>query len=245
MRQLETQRAADEIVRRMGSAIRSARKRRQITQSRLAEQVGISQSEVSRLELGGGRAVPIATWVAVADAVGLRSRFELARDWQEQPVDAGHLAIQELLLRLSRAIGSTGSFELQIRPNDPARSIDVLIRDDRRRRLIVAEAWNTFGDLGAGARSFDRKLAATRDIAVAIGGGRPYDVHGVWVVRATKRNRELVGRYPAVFAGPFPGSSTRWVRTLINGDPPPAEAGLVWSDVAATRLFPWRRTAGI
>jgi transcriptional regulator with XRE-family HTH domain len=241
VRRLEAQRAADEIVRRLAVASRSARKRRGMTQAQLGERVGISQSEVSRIELGGGHAVPMATWVALADAVGLRPRFDLARDWLEQPADAGHLAIQELLLRLARTTGSNGQFELPIRPNDPARSIDVFIRDDHRRRLIVAEAWNTFGDVGAGARSFDRKLAAARELAVAIGNGKPYDVHGVWVVRATARNRELIGRYQEVFAGRFPGSSSRWVRTLMFGEPPPAESGLIWSDVSATRIFAWRR----
>jgi transcriptional regulator with XRE-family HTH domain len=242
MRRLKAQQAADEIVRKMASAIRSARKRRGMTQTRLAVLVGISQSEVSRIELERGRAVPIPTWLALADAVGLRARFDLVRDSQEHPADAGHLAIQELLLRLARTTGSTGTFELPIRPNDPARSIDVLIRDDRRRRLIVAEAWSTFGDIGAGARSFDRKLATTRDLAVAIGNGKPHDVHGVWVLRATTRNRELVGRYPEVFAGRFPGSSTRWVRALVDGEGPPAEPGLVWSDLRATRIFAWRRS---
>ena len=119
---------------------------------------------------GAGDAVPIRTWVALGDALGLRSRFELARDWQEGPADAGHLAIQELMLGLARSTGANGSFELPIRPNDPSWSIDVFVRDDPRRWLIVEECWNTIGNVGEGGRSFDRKVAAARDLAVAIGG---------------------------------------------------------------------------
>lgn len=225
----------------MGRLIRAARLRRRLTQAALGLRVGISQSQVSRIELGHGRSVPLTTWIALAHELGLRPHFDLARDWLEAAADAGHLAIQELLLGFARATACAGTFELAIRPNDPAHSIDVFVRDDLRRRLLVEEAWNSFGDVGAGARSFDRKMAAARELAVAIGGDRPYDVAGVWVVRATKRNRELVARYPEVFATRFPGSSARWVQTLKTGSPPPSQPGLVWADSRATDVHAWRR----
>lgn len=240
-RQVAVEQAVDEISRHVGRVIKSARVRRRLTQTALGLKVGISQSEVSRIELGRGRSVPLTTWIALAHELGLRPRFELARDWQEAPADAGHLAIQELLLGLARATGAARTFELAIRPGDPAHSIDVFVRDDLRRRLLVEEAWNSFGDIGAGARSFDRKMAAARDLAVAIGGDRPYDVAGVWVVRSTRRNRELIARYPEVFATRFPGSSARWVRTLKTGESPPSEPGLVWTDSRATDVHAWRR----
>ena len=63
----------------------------------------------------------------------------------------------------------------------------------------------------------------------------------VWVVRATARNRNLVARYPEVFASRFPGSSQGWVTALSSGVEPPSQPGLVWSDLGATRLFAWRR----
>jgi len=239
--QIELERTTDEVLRRLGATIRSARVRRRLTQHALARRIGISQSEMSRIELGHGHGVRIETWVSLAHELGLQPRFELARDWRESPADAGHLAIQELLLRLAHSTGCHATFELPIRPDDPGRSIDVFVRDDGRRRLLVEEAWNSFGDIGGGARSFDRKLAAARDLAVVIGGDRPYTVGGLWIVRATRRNRELVARYPEVFARRFPGSSSGWVRTLKAGLPPPAEPGLVWCNVLATDLHPWRR----
>jgi hypothetical protein len=45
-----------------------------------------------------------------------------------------------------------------------------------------------------------------------------------------------------VFDAKFPGSSLAWVRALTGCADPPAEPGLVWCDVGATRLFAWRRT---
>jgi transcriptional regulator with XRE-family HTH domain len=238
----EIDRASEESARQLGRAVRGARTRRRLTQTQLGDEVGISQSEVSRIELGGGTGSPIRVWLELAVALGLRARFELGRDWQEEPADVGHLAIQELLLRYATATGCSGTFELPIHASDPARSVDVFVRDDSRRRLIVEEAWNSFGDIGAGARSFDRKMAAAADLAVALGGERPYSTHGLWVIRATARNRALVARYLEVFTRRFPGSSRAWVRALTGGEAAPAEPGLVWSDVGATRLLEWRRS---
>lgn len=247
VRQIQVDDLADRTVRRLGTDIRLARLRRRITQEDLAHAIGISRATQSRLELGRGQGVPVRIWLALGIELGLTPRFELQRDWREATRDAGHLALQDLILRLGRAAGYDGTFELASRSHEATRSIDVCLRSDRERRLVVAEAWNTIGDVGAGARSFQRKLAEAAQFAVAIGDGKPYDVHGVWVVRATARNRDLVARYPHVFRAAFPGSSTRWVAALTTGSAPPAEPGLIWSDPKATRLFAWRysiRTPG-
>jgi transcriptional regulator with XRE-family HTH domain len=240
-RALEVDRGSDDSARQLGRAVRAARRRRHLTQAQLGGEVGLSQSEISRIELGSGSGAPIRAWLALAAALALRPRFELGRDPQEDVIDAGHLAIQELLLRYAAATGCSGTFELPIHASDPARSVDVFVRDDARRRLIVEEAWNSFGDIGAGARSFDRKIAAAAELAVALGGQRPYIVHGLWVVRATARNRALIATYPEVFTRKFPGSSRAWIMAITRGAPAPAEPGLVWCDGAATRLLEWRR----
>jgi hypothetical protein len=62
-----------------------------------------------------------------------------------------------------------------------------------------------------------------------------------WVLRDTKRNREIVAKFPGVFEDRFPGSSTAWVAALTRGGPIPEQAGLIWCDLKATRLFAWRR----
>jgi hypothetical protein len=66
-------------------------------------------------------------------------------------------------------------------------------------------------------------------------------VAGCWVVRASVRNRALVGQYPQVFATRFPGPSELWLRALTAGTTPPASPGMLWADVAAGRLIAWRR----
>ena len=224
----------------LGARVRSARVRRHLTQAQLGNRVGLGRATVSALERGFGGGHTLDTWQRLAMALDIPLRVELARDVLAVPDDDGHLRIQELLLRLGRAAGYTGSFELPTRPLDPARSADVCLIDRPQRRLLINECWNTFGDIGASARSTNRKLAEAQALAVSIFGEEPAYVGCCWVVRDTRRNRALVARYPEVFRARFPGSSDAWVRALTTGSLPPPEPGLVWCDVDATRLFPWR-----
>jgi transcriptional regulator with XRE-family HTH domain len=226
---------------RLGESLRRSRRSRRLTQRQLGERVGLSQSTISLIERGFGGSLSLDAWQRLGLALERPVRVDLAPDTRSGATDQGHLAIQELVLGLGRAAGYSGSFELATRPADPTRSADVGLRNDRRRWLVLAECGNTFGDIGAAARSTARKQTEAEALAVAMGGDRPHRVASVWVVRATARNRALVARYPEVFASRFPASSAAWVRALTSGDRPPDEPGLVWCDVSASRLFAWRR----
>jgi hypothetical protein len=196
---------------------------------------------ISRAERGRGGGLTLDAWQRMALALDITLKVQLQRDFQHEPQDAGHLAMQELVLRLGRRHGYAPSFELPTRPDDPWRSIDVGLADDRRRRLLVVECWNTIGDIGAAARTSSRKLAEADVLAGLRWGDEPHRVALVWVVRATKRNRELLARYPEVFAARFPASSAAWARALNDGTEPPAGPGLVWASVDGTRIYAWRR----
>jgi transcriptional regulator with XRE-family HTH domain len=230
-----------ESLARLGGELRSARHRRRLTQEQLGARAGLSRSAISTIERGRGGSHTLDTWQRLALAVDRPMRIELRRDPREEPADTGHLAIQELLLRLGRRTGFTGTFELSTRPADPSRSTDVALRDDRRRLLILVECWNTFGDVGAAVRSTNRKLAEAAELGTAIGGERPYRVASCWVVRDVARNRALIARYPELFSSRFRASSARWVSALTDRGEPPAELGLVWCDARATRVYAWRR----
>lgn len=229
---------AEALRRSIGEAVAVARRRRGWTQTRLARESGLSQTAISRIELGE-RPLEIETLVRVAQELRVPVRVELGRDPLTRPADAGHLAIQELLVRLARATAGATLVELQLGPTDRSLSIDVCVLRRALGELIVEEAWNRIGDLGAGWRSFDRKLALAREAAGAF-PRPPALVTGVWVVRATRANRELLAAYPALFAARFPASSRAWVRALVAGSPAPREPGIVLCDVGATRLFEWR-----
>ena len=229
-------------LRTQGHKVKAARRRRRLTQKELGRQAELSQQTISQLERGDGATLSMAAWKRVTMALDLPLEIKIGRDAMEPPLDAGHLGMQELILGLGRGAGYGRTFELQTKSTDPARSTDVGLVDYRHRRLVRVECVNTFGDIGSATRSSDRKQYEVEGLAISLGHGEPYSVHECWVVRSTRRNRELVNRYPEIFASRFSGSSRAWVKALTLGAQPPDEPGLVWCDVAATRIFDWRRS---
>ncbi len=227
----------------LGNNVKAGRIRLHLTQEGLADRVGVHQSWISKIESGHGRAVPLGLWIRIGHALGQPFAASMSRALGEprQPVDAGHLAMQEYLLRLARTTGRTASFELPTRPLDPSRSIDVCVRDAHHRVLIIEEAWNTFGDLGAAIRATNRKSAEALDLAATVDDGPPYRVAMVWVVRDSAANREIIRRYPEIVQAAFPGSSRRWVDALTRGTKPPLGSSLVWHDPATGRLIARRQ----
>jgi len=221
----------------IGERIARARRARGWTQAELASKVGLTQARISQIEAGHGGGVPARVWFAAADALNIPFRFELGRDPLQELDDSGHLELQEFMLELGRRTGRGRSFELQIRPT-PGLSVDVALRDDEMRLLILEECWNTFSNLGASVRNTSRKLAELGELAVSIGGGAgPFRAFACWVVRDAPRNRAIFERYPAIFAATFRGSSKAWVEALTQpGAAPPVGLGFVWCEPRAKRL---------
>ncbi len=240
--QIEGAKLARKVSTTAGRELVQARRRRRLSQGALAKAVGISRPRVSAIEAGEGGGAPLEVWFALAKALDRYLKFEFARDPQAELVDAGHLAMQELVIHAAKEAGWEVSFEAPSQAWESNRSIDVRLTDRPTRQIVLVECWNTFGDLGAATRSGNAKVRDEEQRAVAIAGdGEPFTVGLVWVVRDTKANRELVARYPGVFAARLPGSSRGWLTTLKTRTPMPPAPGLIWCDVKATRLFARRR----
>jgi transcriptional regulator with XRE-family HTH domain len=224
---------------RIGGDIKAIRIRRKWSQDELGRRSGVGRSVVSRAERGVG-SLDLDALERICVALGVALVLSIGRDPVEDVADAGHLAMQELVLRLGREAGFRAQFELATRPAEPWRSADVVLGDDRRKVAIDVECWNTFGDIGAGSRSSTRKVAELEQLAIARWGeeGR---AALVWIVRSTARNHALLARYPETIAARFPASSSAWVEALTNGGQIPKASGLVWCDLATGRLHPWRR----
>ncbi len=228
-----------EQVARLGAQIRASRRWRRLAQRQLGVSVGLHQSTVSLLERGEGGGLSVDTWQRLAIAIGRPLRLDLPRDPDEEPADAGHLAIQEVVLRTARAAGYGRRFELSMRPSDPSRSTDVGLINGSARWVVLVECINTLGNLGESVRSSDRKRAEAEAFAATLAAddGPPFRVGSCWILRDVERNRALVRRYPEILTARFPGSSLVWLRALSHGTAPPAEPGLIWCDGRATRLF--------
>jgi transcriptional regulator with XRE-family HTH domain len=232
-------REATAIAATLGGVVRAARRKRGWSLTTLAAKVGIGRTRLSEIERGLGARAPLETWIALGVALDRPLAVTLSRPLghgRSEPADAGHLLIHEHMLALARATGRPGTFELPSRPTDPSRSTDVGIRDPRHRIRILAECWNTIGDLGAAVRATSRKQAGAA-------ATWPDDrIATVWVVSATASNRALLARYPHILAAGFPGSSRRWLRALTRPEMvPPAQPGIVWFDPATGRLTEHRR----
>jgi transcriptional regulator with XRE-family HTH domain len=228
----------------LGRDLRTTRKQRHLTQAQLGGRVGLSGARIGELERGDGASAPLDMWVRLGIAIDRPLAVSFSRDIRmAEPRDAGHLAAQELVLRLARQHGRRADFELPTRPTDPTRSIDVALRDNIARVLFIIEIWNRFDDLGAAARATSRKEADAAGVAILAGRDGPeYRVASCWLLVDTAANRRLVARYPEILMSRFPGSSLGWVRCLAGGGEAPKEPGLAWIDPKSNRLVPirWR-----
>jgi transcriptional regulator with XRE-family HTH domain len=236
----EAERRLRERLTRIGGDTKAMRKRRGWTQAELADGAGLGRMVVNRLERGVG-SLDLEALERIGVALDVPVTAGFGRDPRMDVADAGHLAMQELILRIGRDHGYSGAFELPTRPAEPWRSIDVVLGSDARHRMICVECWNTIGDIGAAARSSTRKAAEVEQMAVGR-WGIDARVGLAWVVRSTNRNRALLARYPEVFATRFPGSSHGWVAALSEGRELPQEPGLVWCDLNATRVYERRQS---
>jgi transcriptional regulator with XRE-family HTH domain len=230
-------REAQAIAANLGRDAKATRRRRRLTQAELGDRVGLGQSEMSYLERGHGARTSIETWVAIGMALERPVAIGFSRDVVDPMLHgAGHLAAQELVLRLATAAGWQGRFEAPSDPLEPLHSTDLELTDPNG-RIVLVEIWNRLDDLGAAVRSSDRKLAevSRRRVGAAIGS--------CWLLVDTAANREIVRRYPAIIRARFGGSSQAWVAALSAGTPAPIEPGIAWVDTRSRRLRELRPSA--
>ncbi len=225
--------------------LKDARQRTSVSQATAARRAGLGASTWSWLEIGRDGRVTLTTLNRAAMAVGVTLNAYLkGASATTQPRDAVHLRHQELVIRTAAPGGwQPLPEELIDREARTSRAVDVLLS---RRSLgrptcyAVAEIWDWLADVGAAVRDWSRRLDAVERYAIArMVGDEPLPrVSGVWVLRATRRNRQLVNDHRAFFRARFPGSGRAWLAALT--DPArevPAQPALLWVSVAGDRLY--------
>ena len=233
---------------RLGKGLRDARQAARLTQAEAAARAGLSQGGWSKLETQGDGRYTLATWDRAAFAVGGRlNAYVEGASAADQPRDAVHLRNQELIIRTAKDGGWRALPEEPL-DRDVGRSRwgDVLLH--RRRpgdadEYALLEVIDWFDDVGAPTRAWQRRLDAVERYAIA----RMVDdqtlprVSGCWVVRATRRNRQLIGEHRNFFQTRFPGSGRAWITALTqSATPMPAGSALLWVSVRGERMFPVR-----
>ena len=243
------ERHAAELAGRMGSALRDARRTAGLTQAAAAGRAGLKQTTWSSLEVDRDPGYTVLTWDRAAFAVGASlEAFIRGGSAADKPRDAVHLKAQELTIR-SAARGGWKALPEEMIDRDArtSRAADVLLY----RRLpppipaeyALMEVIDWFADVGAPLRDWSRRLEAVDRYAVA--RMRPGDelplISGSWIVRATRRNRELLTAHRGLFLSRFPGSGIAWLQALADPNRPmPHEPALLWVSVNGDRLTPVR-----
>ncbi|MEO8625925.1 MAG: hypothetical protein ABI452_04420 [Candidatus Limnocylindrales bacterium] len=244
--QASADRAAEATAGKLASMLKDGRVRYKYKQSDAADRAGMSRGRWADLETGRGGDAPIATWSRAAFAVG-----GTLDAWIKQtsattpPKDAVHLRNQELVLRLSISGAWTAlAEEFLDREARTSRAADVLLtrrspNNTAQREYALWDVTDWIEDAGAVVRDFTRRLDGTDRYAVARMQPNEPVPHtaGCWLVRATRRNRELVAQHRHFFRGRFPGSGRAWLAALTTPTAPlPKQPALLWVSVTGTRI---------
>jgi transcriptional regulator with XRE-family HTH domain len=217
-----------ELDRRVGAEIRQLRLDAGLTQRVVADAAGIDQSYLAQVELG--RSEPSLT---VLQAVGLALGADLVvhlyattgpaiRDrWQTPILDA---LLGNLAPIWRRAV--------EVPVHRPARGVidAVLYRPDAH-VFVPTEIQSRIERVEQQIRWAAQKAQSLRSSEVwRMAGTDEATISPLLVVRATRRMRELVTRYPEVFATAYPASARGAYRALTGGSAWPGPA-LLWADV--------------
>ena len=246
-RQAAADRHAADLARRVGKALRDARRAGHRLQSEAADIAGISRGRLADLEARADGGATLRVLSRAAMAVGGELHVYVSNTTSaDRPRDAVHLRHQELIARTANGGGWKAVPEQAIDQDArTSRAADVLLQRPSRSPALgtdwsIIEVWDLFVDVGASFRDWDRRLAAVERLAIARmppGDGPVPRTGGCWVVRATKRNRELLAAHRHLFRARFPGSPRAWLNALSTSAPMPAEPGLLWVRVDGTALY--------
>jgi transcriptional regulator with XRE-family HTH domain len=214
----------------LGRRVRRARYAAGRSQRDVAAAVGVSQSTISRIELGNGAFTPLGIWARVAHEVGLDLTAVLHTPFQEAAM-AAQLRCHRSVVEHSTAGGWLGWTLADT--HDPANTITILERHEFG-EVAVIQAWDVIGDVEQALDSLANRIdheRQQRDPAAR--------VSGAFVVPATGNNRRRFTETAWVLRAQLTSSSDAWLMALAKANVRmPASMGTIWTDAAVTRLRP-------
>lgn len=199
-----------------------------LTQDTVAGRAGVSQPMVSRIELGRGAGLPLATWVAVAEAVGVDVIAP-----SPAPDGWGHASLT--------ALASVGGWRCVSTEPLVLRRDQRLITDRYQPRmspgeLAVVRVVDVITDVAA---LFDELRAAVQSTRRESPAG--WFVGGLLVIRRTPANKRRLTEARPDAASALSWMGTRWLVALGSAAVRmPVMVGWLWMDHRATRLIPIR-----
>jgi transcriptional regulator with XRE-family HTH domain len=203
----EGHRRAATVLRRFGSELRLARAAAGLTQQRLGELAGVSQSFVSLVERGRRRP-DWSTACALAAGVGHELSVRLFPVRSVSLRDSGQYAAVQQIVQLAHPLWRA-SMEVPVAPGD-ARAADLLLISSDE--VLHIEVERALVDLQAQLRAAQRKRSVLAD-----GYDRP--VRLVIGLPDTRRARSIVRSLQPAIQAALPQTSAQARRAIRSGMP--------------------------
>jgi transcriptional regulator with XRE-family HTH domain len=201
---------------RVGLSMRALRRRRRLSQERLAAKIGVSRQTIVRIERGHADSVTLRTLVRVAAALGASVNLRILWHGEglDRLLDAAHADLTDAVLRLLRDAGWEVATELSFNIRGDRGTIDILAFHAPTGSLVVIEIKSVVPDLQAMLGTLDRKARIAGQIA-RDRGWRVATVSRVLVLHDDRTARRRVARHEGIFATALPARTAavrRWLR---------------------------------
>jgi len=203
--------------RAIGRAIRALRVRKRRRQSDVADEIGLSQQTISRLESGTLGGATLDTLRRVANALDARVVIDLR--WQGADLDrlvgARHSAMHEVLATLFTGLpGWVALPEVSFAVFGERGVIDILAWHPSTRSLLVIEIKTELADLQETLGTLDRKVRVAAGVARERGWD-PATVSAWLVIAEGSTNRARVNAHRAFLRAALPADGPElraWLR---------------------------------
>jgi transcriptional regulator with XRE-family HTH domain len=224
---------AEDIAAELGDRLRRARHEGRWRQADVAARAGVSQSTISRMELGRGGSITLDTWSAVAAATRVRLTADLGSEGAREAAPAARRC-HALIADSARGGGWTAVTEIA------GDAIETVLVRSERGELAIVRVWDAIASVDAATRDFMRAIERERERRAASVG-----VSGLVVVLYTTGNRRRVAEGRAVLRKVVPASGARWVGALRYPRlAMPREPGLIWAVADGSRIRPTSHRPG-
>jgi transcriptional regulator with XRE-family HTH domain len=152
---------------RLGLSIRALRRRPNWTQNQLGQRVGMSASEISRIERGAAYRVPIRTLERILEGLGARLYVRVLWRGEEldRLLDRDHALVVERMLALLALHGWTTIPEATFQVGGERGSIDILAWHEATGTLLAIEVKSVVPDVQATVGGLDRKARIAPTLA--------------------------------------------------------------------------------
>jgi transcriptional regulator with XRE-family HTH domain len=227
----------------LGDHLRRARHEGGWRQVEVAASAGVSQATISRMELGRGGSITLATWAAVAAATGHRftadlvSELPAGEDASDPTTASADSAVRQchgLITDMAREGGWTAVTEIS------AEAIETVLVRPQRGEVAILRVWDAIAGIDPAADDFVQAIDREYEIRAD-----PVTVSGLAVVLRTPGNRRRVAEGTATLREVLPGSGASWLGAIRSVRVAmPREPGLLWAAPDGSRIRPTAHRPG-